>query len=181
MKMEVQFGGYAPVTVDTTNGTCGVFERLTPSAAAAALETAAMGDADDDGWIAATIGGEECQLRETKMSTIDVLSANDRVIMTSRGTMSWGDAIDAATQIDAALAAQYRVILAAAWKMHPLPLTVSHLHDGSPGNMSYWSELRLGGVRVAKSPEYRTHKATMATRPRDVAAMRERVRSLGLD
>jgi len=115
------------------------------------------------------------------MSTIDVLSADDRVIRTDRGTISWGDAIDAATQIDAALATVYRGILAAAWKMHPLPLTVSHLHDGSPGNMSYWSELRLGGVRVAKSPEHRSHKATMAVRPRDMAAMRELARSLGLD
>jgi len=145
------------------------------------LETAAMGDADDDGWIAATIGGEECQLRETKMSTIDVLSANVNVIRTSRGTMSWGDAIDAATQIDAALAAVYREALAAAAKMYRPPLVVTHIHDGSPGNMSYWSELRLGGVRVAKSPEYRTHKATMSARPRDMAAMRELARSLGLD
>jgi len=114
------------------------------------------------------------------MSTIDVLSADDRVIRTSRGTMSWGDAIDAATQIDAALAAVYRGIITAAAEMHPLPLVVTHLHDGYPSNMSYWSEMRIGGGLAAKSPEYRTRAACMAARPRDMAAMRERVRSLGL-
>jgi len=120
---------------------------------------------------------------ETIMSsTIDVLSADVNVIRTSRGTMSWGDCIAAAMQDDAALADVYRGILAtAAAKMYRPPLVITHIHDGSPGNMSYWSELRLGGVRVAKSPEYRSHKATMSARPRDMAAMRERVRSLGLD
>jgi len=112
---------------------------------------------------------------------INVLSANDRAIMTSLGTVSWGDAIAAATtQDDTVIAAVYRGIIAAAWKMHPLPLTVSHLHDGYAGNMTYWSEIRVGGGLAAESPEHRTRSACMAARPRDMAAMRERVRSLGL-
>jgi len=115
------------------------------------------------------------------MSTINVLSANDRVIMTDRGTMSWGDCLAAAMQIDAALAAVYRGIIAAAAAMYRPPLVVTHNHDGSPGNMSYWTEIRIGGGLAAMSPGYRSHKATMAARPRDMAAMRERVRSLGLD
>jgi len=94
--------------------------------------------------------------------------------------MSWGDAIAAATQIDAALAGVYRGIIAAAAKMHPLPLVVTHLHDGYQGNMSYWSEMRIGGGLAARSPGYRSHKAAMAARPRDMAAMRERVAALGL-
>ena len=64
MKLQVQFpGGYGSVNVDTTNGTCAVFEKLTATEAATALEAAAMGDEDERGWIAAEIGGEQCAIR----------------------------------------------------------------------------------------------------------------------
>ncbi len=63
MKLQVQFAGYDPLTVDTTDGTCAVFHALTATESSRALEEAAMGDADESGWIAATIGGESCQLR----------------------------------------------------------------------------------------------------------------------
>ncbi len=63
MKLQVQFAGCKPLDVDTTNGTCAVFERLTATEASRALEEAAMGDEDERGWIAATIGGEECQVK----------------------------------------------------------------------------------------------------------------------
>jgi len=52
-------------------------------------------------------------------ASINVLNADANAIMTSLGTISWGDAIAAASQDDAALADVYRVILAAAWKMYP--------------------------------------------------------------
>ena len=63
MLIEIQFAGYEPIQVNTENGTCGVFEKLTATEAAAALENAAMGDADENGWIAAQIGGEDCVIR----------------------------------------------------------------------------------------------------------------------
>lgn len=63
MKLEVQFAGYAPVTVDTEYASCAIFEKLTATQAAEALEFATMGDADENGWIAANIGGEDCQVR----------------------------------------------------------------------------------------------------------------------
>ena len=56
---------------------------------------------------------------ETKMKTINVLSADQNGINTDRGNMSWGDAIAGATQDNAALAGVYRAALAAAWKMYP--------------------------------------------------------------
>lgn len=63
MKLLVQFRGYDPVTVDTENGTCAVFEKLTATEASRALEAAAMSDDGETGWIPATIGGEECQIQ----------------------------------------------------------------------------------------------------------------------
>ena len=63
MKLQVVFAGYEPVSVDTENGTCAVFERLTATEASSALEDAAMADEDETGWIAAEIGGEHCCLK----------------------------------------------------------------------------------------------------------------------
>lgn len=66
MKLQVQFAGYSPVDVDTENGTCAVFERLTATEAATALESAIMGDEDDDGWVVDEAGGETFQVRHPR-------------------------------------------------------------------------------------------------------------------
>lgn len=65
MKLQVQFAGYEPLDVDTENGIA-IFESVPIAEASRALEEAAMGDADESGWIAANIGGEECQIKPIK-------------------------------------------------------------------------------------------------------------------
>jgi len=115
--------------------------------------------------------------RNVSEMKINVLSADVNVIRTDRGTMSWAALAAVAIQDDAVRGRECREALAAAWKMYRPPLVLTKvITDGS-----YWTELRVGGVRVAESPKYHSQEAYMAELPRDMAAMHARAAALGLD